>query len=100
MTHTPSISLDDLEAALQWVSAAAPFENAAYISRRRARSSTLQEPTARKTNCPKTLTTQLCTGRYLTRTILILGALLPIAMSRRGCLRSTAPYKKSFIAAV
>jgi hypothetical protein len=33
MTQKPSVSLDDLESALQWVSAAAPFENAAYISK-------------------------------------------------------------------
>src|SRR5665213_3236972 len=67
---------------------------------RRARSSTLQIPTTQKTNYPKTLTMQACTGRYPTRTILILGAHLPIAMSRRGCLASTVPYKKYFIAAV
>jgi hypothetical protein len=29
----PTITYDDLEAALHWVSAAAPFENAAYISK-------------------------------------------------------------------
>jgi hypothetical protein len=33
MTQEPSVRLDDLESALQWVSAAGPFENAAYISR-------------------------------------------------------------------
>src|SRR5665213_1098406 len=67
---------------------------------RQARSSTLQVPTTPKTKYPKTLITQACTGRYPTRTTLVLGALLPIAMSRRGCLASTAPYKKYFIAAV
>lgn len=29
----PTIAYDDLEAALHWVSASAPFENAAYISK-------------------------------------------------------------------
>jgi hypothetical protein len=33
MTQHPSVSLDDLESALQWVSAAGPFENAAYVSK-------------------------------------------------------------------
>ena len=33
MIQQPSVSLDDLESALQWVSAAGPFENAAYISK-------------------------------------------------------------------
>jgi len=33
MSQTPSVSLDDLESALQWVSATGPLENAAYISR-------------------------------------------------------------------
>lgn len=32
-TTVPTISYDDLEAALHWVSSAAPFENAACISR-------------------------------------------------------------------
>jgi hypothetical protein len=29
----PSVTFDDLESALHWVSAGAPFENAAYISK-------------------------------------------------------------------
>ena len=33
MTQKPSVSLDDLESALQWVSAAGPFDNSAYISK-------------------------------------------------------------------
>ena len=33
MTKKPSVSLDDLELALEWVSATGPFENMAYISR-------------------------------------------------------------------
>ena len=33
MTQHPSVSLDDLESALEWVSAAGPFENAAFISK-------------------------------------------------------------------
>lgn len=37
MTPKPSVNFDDLESALHWVSAAAPSENAAYVSRETSR---------------------------------------------------------------
>jgi hypothetical protein len=33
MSSPPTVTFDDLESALQWVSAAGPLENAAYISK-------------------------------------------------------------------
>jgi hypothetical protein len=70
----PTITYDDLEAALHWVSAAAPFENAAYISKATGKVFYSSSDRDIDDELPDDLKMPPCIGRYRTRTISILAA--------------------------